>query len=88
MNVFKFKTAMYDFSRVYVFIRDGFNKIFLMEFFHSGVFFRSLKCGTSVFGKPDNCRFCSSGSITISLIIFTRVSDSLVKYSVTVKVAR
>ena len=60
----------------------GLNKISLMEFYHSGVYFCYLKCGTSVFRKPDNCCLCSSGRITKSLIIFARETDSLVKYSV------
>ena len=82
MNVSKLIIAMRDLSEAYVFIRDRFNKIFLMEFYHSGVDFCYLKCGKRVFRKPDNCCMCSSGMITISSVIFARESDYLVKYSV------
>ena len=84
MNVSKYKIDMCGLFSAYVFKRDGSSKNFLMEFDHSGMYSRYLKCPTSVFRKPDNCCLCLSSRITRSLVIFARESDSLVKYSVTV----
>ena len=77
MNGSKFLISMRDFFRIYVFIRNGFNKLFLLEFYHqSSVEFCYLKCGTCVFRKPDQCCLCSCCRIAISLVIFARESDS------------
>ena len=57
-----------DFFRVYVIIGDGFNKKFLLKFYHS----RYLKCGTCVFGEPNNSCLCSCSWIAMSSVVFTR----------------
>ena len=77
MNVSNIIIAMHDFSKGLRFHKgcENFNKIFLMEFYHSSVDFCHLKCGTCVFRKPENCWLCSSGRITISLVFFARESD-------------
>ena len=84
MNISQLLIAICGFSRIYIYIRDGFNKIFFMQFHHSGMCFRFLKCGTIVFRKPDNCCLCLISRTTISLVIFAKESDSLVNYSVIV----
>ena len=76
MNVSKFIIL------VYVFVSNGFNKIFLMEFYYSSVGFTYMKCGTCVFRKPNNCCLCSCSGIAVFSVIFAREPDSLINYSV------
>ena len=84
VNISKFIISMCGHSRVCVFIRNGFSKIFFMEFYHSGVYFCYVNCVTSVLRNSDICCLCPSGRITISFVIFIRGSDSLVNFSVIV----
>ena len=81
-NVAKCKITLSGLIRIHVLIRDWFNKIFLVNFYHSSVYFCYLKCCSCVFGKPINSCLCWCSGIAVSLVIFARESDSVISYSV------
>ena len=78
MDISKVSINLSDFIRVYFFIRDGFNKIFLTKFYHSNVYFCYLKNCTGFLGKPYNSGVCSCSRIVISLVTFARKSSSFI----------
>ena len=82
MDVSKVIITMSNLFRVYIFKRDRFNKMLLMKFYYSSVYFCYLKCCTCVFGKPNDCCLCARSRIAISLIVFAGESDSLINHSV------
>ena len=72
---------MSELIKVNIFKPDCFNKTFLVKFYHSSVYFCYLKCGTGVFGEPNNLCLCSCNRIAVSLVVFAMESDSLINYS-------
>ena len=47
--------------------------------YHSSMNFCYLKCGTGVFGEPNNCCLCACNKIAVSLVVFAKEADSLIK---------
>ena len=82
MNFTKSIITMSKLIRAYIFKQDSFNKVFLVKFYHSSVYFCYLKCATGVIGEPNNCCLCPRSKIAIYLVVFARESDSFINYGV------
>ena len=78
----KFLIFLSNLVRVHIFKKDWFDKVFWVKFYHSCVYFCYLKKCTGFFGKPYNGCSCACCRMAISLIVFARESDSLIKYCV------
>ena len=48
------------------------------ENYHSSMYFCYLKCGTGVFGEPNNCFLCACNKIAVFLVVFAKEADSLI----------
>ena len=79
VDVSKFMVHRSNLVGIYIFIWNWFNKIFLVKFNHSSVYFCYLKNCAGFFGKPYSGCLCLCCRIAISLVNFVRESYSLVK---------
>ena len=82
INASKFLITLFDFFRVYDFIRDCFNKILLVKFYHSSVYFCCLKCGTNIRVVLQIACVRVVGSQYPWSFLHGSLSDSLINYDV------